>query len=292
MRRFLSIVKATAVELLDDPLSLLVSLSAASLSVLAPTLHYHQFGECTRMARDAGLSAIFLGGAIICITGAVRSIRREFESKTAEMVLSRAVCRHSFLFAKYFGVLFSYLVFIVTLSSLSLVMITGAKIGGEAAAKIGDVPKMHGISFAIATSVVILAPAIAGFMNRFFKSRFVLTANLTLMFLALISLAYKIDFNFILKFLPVVFTASLPQLFFSATAGAMAVRFKSNAASLAGVLSAVVFIPFVGSFYLPEALAKGGSLGWSYALMAFLSIIPWVLASLLTGAALLSRKEV
>lgn len=292
MRRFLSITKATAVELLDEPLSLLVSLSSAFLAVLAPTLHYHQFGECTRMARDAGLSALFLGGTIICISGAVRSICREFESKTSEMVLSRAISRHTFLFAKYFGVLFSYLIFIITLSSLSLVMITGAKIGGETAAKIGDIPKIHGISFALATAVIILAPSIAGFMNRFFKSRFVLSANLLLMTLAIMSLVYKTDFHFILRFLPVVFTSSLPALFFAATAAAMAVRFKTNIASMAGVLSVVIFIPFVGSFYLPEALAKGGSLEWSYALLAFLSLIPWVLALLLTGAALMSRKEV
>ena len=49
MRKFASIAWATAIEILDDPLSLLVLLSSAALLVLAPTLHYHQFGEVTRM---------------------------------------------------------------------------------------------------------------------------------------------------------------------------------------------------------------------------------------------------
>ena len=100
MRRFLAIAKATAQELLDDPLSLLVALSSAALSVLAPTLHYHQFGEPTRMARDAGLSSLLLGGVVFAVFGCVRSLRRELESRTAELALSRAVGRGAFLCAK------------------------------------------------------------------------------------------------------------------------------------------------------------------------------------------------
>ena len=292
MRKFFSITKATAVELLDDPLSLLVSLSSAALAVLAPTLHYHQFGECTRMARDAGLSALFLGGAIICISGAVRSIRREFESKTSEMVLSRAVSRQSFLFAKFLGVVVSYLIFTLSISSLSIVMITGAKIGGDAAAKIGDIPKMHGVSFSIAVFAIILSPSIASFMNNFLKSRFVLSANIILCVLAMLGVFYKFDIQLISRLMPVIFTATLPALFFSAVAGSASVSLKSNAATMCGVLSAVAFIPFIGSYYLPESLAKGGSLSWSYAMFAFVSIIPWVLAALFIGAALMSRKEV
>ena len=55
MRRWFAIAKATALEIFSEPLSLLLLLSALALVILAPALHYPQFGEPTRLARDAGL---------------------------------------------------------------------------------------------------------------------------------------------------------------------------------------------------------------------------------------------
>ena len=55
MRGIMSVAKATALEILSEPLTLLVLLAALTMAVLAPAFHYHQFGEATRMARDAGL---------------------------------------------------------------------------------------------------------------------------------------------------------------------------------------------------------------------------------------------
>ena len=57
MRRFIAIAKTTALEILAEPLSLLVLTASLALAVFAPAFHYHQFGEPARMARDAGLSA-------------------------------------------------------------------------------------------------------------------------------------------------------------------------------------------------------------------------------------------
>lgn len=293
MRRFFAIAKATAEETLDDPLSLLVALSSAALSVLAPALHYHQFGEVTRMARDAGLSSLLLGGFAFALFGCVRSLRRELESRTAALALSHAVGRGAFLSAKFLGAMLAYALFAVTLGALTLVMVRGAAIGGAvAAAKGGDVPRMHGVSLALATGAIVLAPAIAAALNRFRRSRFVLSANFLFAAFSLLAVFYSFDGALVLRYLPVIFCAALPAVFISAAALAAAVRLKANAAVSVGAVCAALFIPFIGSFYIPEALAKGGSLGWWNSLKAFASLVPWTAAALLAGTALMRDMEV
>ena len=103
MRRFRSIVKATALEILSEPLTLLVLLVALALAVLAPVFHYHQFGEPTRMARDAGLSAVLTCGSVLAIFGTIRAFRREIESGTFEMVLAHPISRGGYFLAKTLG---------------------------------------------------------------------------------------------------------------------------------------------------------------------------------------------
>ena len=99
MRRFVSIAKATALEVVNEPLSLLLLSAALALAVFAPAFHYHQFGEATRMARDAGLSALLIGGTVFSVSAAVRSMRRELESGTAAVALSHPVSRAQFFLA-------------------------------------------------------------------------------------------------------------------------------------------------------------------------------------------------
>lgn len=291
MRRFWAIAKATAEELLDDPLSLLVLVSSAALCIVAPTLHYHQFGEVTRMARDAGFSSLFLGGIVYALFGCVRSVRRELESRTAELALSHAVGRGAFLCAKFAGVMLSYALFAATMWALTLVMVRGAAIGGDAASG-GDVPKMHGVSVALASAVVVVSPAIAAALNRFRRSRFVLSANLSMLALSVAASLYSFDLSLASRYLPVAFCASLPAVFVSSAALAAAVRLKANAAASVGAVCAALFIPFTGSYYIPEALAKGGSLGWGYAFLALAALLPWIAAALVAGIALMRDMEV
>ena len=90
MRESISIVKATAFEIISEPLSLLILLAALVLTVLAPAFHYHQFGEATRMARDAGLSSVLMGGLVIAVFGTIRAS----SAKAALMpLLMRSVAR-------------------------------------------------------------------------------------------------------------------------------------------------------------------------------------------------------
>ena len=56
MRRHLAIVRTTALEVCSEPLAFLLTLTALGCAAVLPALHFHQFGDPSRMARDAGLS--------------------------------------------------------------------------------------------------------------------------------------------------------------------------------------------------------------------------------------------
>ena len=109
MKPYVSITLATALEVASSPLSLLVMLAAMALEVFAPVFHYHQFGDPTRMARDAALSALFTCGAVFAVFGAIRAVRREIETGTQEMALAHAVARGGFFLAKAAGVAVAHL---------------------------------------------------------------------------------------------------------------------------------------------------------------------------------------
>ena len=94
------VIKATAIEILSSPLTLLLLLAALTLAVLAPAFHYHQFGEATRMARDAGFSAIFTCGTAVAVFCTIQAFRSEIESGTLQMALSHPISRASFFISK------------------------------------------------------------------------------------------------------------------------------------------------------------------------------------------------
>ena len=133
VRRFIAIAKTTALEILAEPLSLLVLSASLALAVFAPAFHYHQFGEPSRMARDAGLSALFVGGLLFVIVGAARSVRREFESGTAAVALSHPVSRIQFFLAKACGAYAAFALFALVLGSVTVVIVNGAVIGAAVA---------------------------------------------------------------------------------------------------------------------------------------------------------------
>ena len=131
MKKALSIVKATALEILSEPLTLLVLLTALVLTVMMPALHYHQFGDSTRMARDAGLSALFTCGSVIAVFCTIRTFRREIESGTLEMALAHPISRVAFFLAKTAGALTAYLVFAAIVLFTGLTIVEGASVGGQ-----------------------------------------------------------------------------------------------------------------------------------------------------------------
>ena len=292
VRRFVSIAKATALEIISEPLSLLLLSAALALAVFAPAFHYHQFGEATRMARDAGLSALLIGGTVFVVSGAVRSMRRELESGTAAVVLSHPVSRAQFFLAKACGAFAAFALFAVALGAVTATIVNGASIGAVVARQTGDIPRLWGPSYALGVASVVAPYVIGAILNRAANFRFALSAFLSTVAISVASVAYRPDFEGIARLLPAIVLLWIPPAFFAAAASAAAVRLRTNAATAVSALLVCAFIPFAGNYCLSEALSGSGSIPASYVAVAALAALPAVLAAAIAGLALMRSRDV
>ena len=294
MRRGLSIAYATALEVLSEPLSLLVLLAALVMTVLAPAFHYHQFGEATRMARDAGLSSVFTCGMVIAVFGTIRSFRREVESGTMAMALAHPVSRTAFFLAKAGGACAAYLVFTAVVFLTTLVIVDGAAIGGAIAAKSGDIARLYGPNFAEGVGVIVLPLVLGAALNRFGNRRFVLSSFVLALLLSLAFAGHSVvrDGAWLLRLLPVAALIGVLASVLLSAAAAFAVRLKANAAASAAGVVLLAFLPAIGNYYRADALAKGGSVPWAYVALAALAALPAVLVFLLLGIHFINGRDV
>ena len=294
VRRLKTILVATALEILSEPLSLLILLSAFVLAVLTPAFHYHQFGEATRMARDAGLSALFTCGSAVAIFGTIRTFRREIETGTLAMTLAHPVSRSLFFLAKTVGAILALFIFDLTVFGAAVVVVAGAAVGGEIAAKTGDVARLWGPAFAAGVGVIVVPLAAAAALNRFARVRFVLSATLLALGLSVLSAAGAavLEPKWVLRFL----SAALPVLVLSsvylAAAAAFAVRFAASAAASAAGLVVAASLPVVGNYYLADALSHGGCVPVSYLLFALLAAVPALALFVLLGIHFANGRDI
>ena len=292
VRRFVSIAKATTLEIINEPLSLLLLSASLVLAVFAPAFHYHQFGEATRMARDAGLSALLIGGILFSVTGATRSMRRELESGTAAVALSHPVSRAQFFLAKVCGAYAAFALFALAVGGITATMVNGARLGAELAAKCGDIPKLWGPSYALGVTALVLPYIIGAVLNRVWRFRFPLTAFVLTIAISMASVAYRPDLSELLRLLPAEALLWMPPAFFVTAAAAASVRLRANAATAVSALLVFGFLPFAGNYSLSEALSKGGHIPTGYVVSAALAALPGVLAAAVAGLALMRSRDV
>ena len=286
MIKFFSIMKATALEILSEPLSLLVLLAALAMTVFAPAFHYHQFGEATRMARDAGFSALFTCGSVLAVFGTIRAFRREVESGTLEMALAHPVSRAGFFLAKTAGAAVAYLVFALIVFGTQLTIVLGAAIGGIIASRSGDIASVFEPALAAGVAVMLVPLVLAAILNRFARFRFVLTCFGVAFVLALLfgGAALFLATDLLAPYPAVAILVACPALVLLAASAAFALRFKANAAASAVGLVFAALLPSVGNYYLSDALTNGATIPLSYVLLAIAAAIPAVALFLFLGS--------
>lgn len=293
VRSFLSIVRATALEILSEPLTLLVLLSALALAVFAPAFHYHQFGEATRMARDAGLSALFVCGGVIAVFGTIRTFRREIESGTMEMALSHPVSRGRFFLAKVAGAAAAFLAFAAVVILVSFTIVTGAAIGGELAAQSGDIARLWGPSFAAGVAVIVLPLFLGAVLNRFARMRFVLSAFVLAAAFAVLAGLWSVfrGMELALRLLPVFLAALLPSLVLLSAAAAVSTRLKANASASCVAILFLLLLPMIGNCCFSDALSNGGRVPWTAIGVAVGAAAPALLFFALLGVYLINGRD-
>ena len=259
MRRFLAISRTAAIEAMSQPLSAIL-FPVATLAVhLLPALQYHRFGAPGRLARETGLSALFVFGLLFAVPAAVRAVGRELETGTAAAALALGVSRALYLSARLAGVLAVFLFFFAgvlastALSSFSC--IKAASIFTEE-----GVTRVWGPAFAVGVSGPLLAFVVAALVNRFLNRRFCLWTCLLAVGLQFPGLAFLDSPVPIMSALPAFCALSAACVVYVVMAETLAIRLKANgvtacvvAAVAAGFLAPVKFlVPDMRVFWLAE----------------------------------------
>lgn len=240
------------------------------------------------MARDAGLSALFVCGSAMAAFCTIRAFRREAESGTLEMALARPVSRGGFFLAKVAGAAAAYLVFALTVFGTQLAVVWGAAVGGAVAAQTGGLVRVFGPALAAGVVVIVVPLAVAAALSRLARFRFVLSsfACAFALSVAVGAVAASLAPRMALRLLPAAVLVVFPALVLLAASAAAAVRLKANAAASVAGLAFLAMLPAVGNYYLSDALSGGGRIPWPYVGIAALAALPALAAALTLGVAL------
>lgn len=103
MRQSATIAINAFMELIRQPVFLLLTTASAGFIVFLSGVSYFGFGDDPKMVQDMALAVTFLAGLLGAVLSSSSSVAREIRSGTALAVMAKPVSRTQFLLAKYFG---------------------------------------------------------------------------------------------------------------------------------------------------------------------------------------------
>ena len=126
MRQFITIATNAFMELVRQPVFLLLMTSSAVFEIFLATPYYFAFGDEPKLVKNSTLAVMLLAGLFGAVLSASASLAREIRTGTALAVLSKPVGRAQFLLAKYAGL-------IVALALLTYVNLVAALLASRMA---------------------------------------------------------------------------------------------------------------------------------------------------------------
>jgi ABC-type transport system involved in multi-copper enzyme maturation permease subunit len=105
MRQFLTIAANAFMELVRQPVFLLLTTCSAAFEIFLATPYYFAFGDEPKLVKNSVLAVMLLAGMFGAVLVASASLAREIRSGTALAVLSKPVGRALFLLAKFAGLM-------------------------------------------------------------------------------------------------------------------------------------------------------------------------------------------
>jgi ABC-2 type transport system permease protein len=172
MRQFITIATNAFMELVRQPIFLLLMTSSAVFEIFLATPYYFAFGDEPKLVKNSTLAVMLLAGLFGAVLSASASLAREIRTGTALAVLSKPIGRAQFLLAKYVGL-------IAALAVLTYVNLVAALIASRMAFDAYGQTDMRAIG--IFAAGVIVAYALGGFMNFFLRRPFVSNAVFALL---------------------------------------------------------------------------------------------------------------
>ncbi len=317
MRQVVTIAFNAFMELLRQPIFLLLMTASAIFAVFLASTPYFGFGEDDKLVKDSVLATMLLAGLFASVISASSSLAQEIRSGTALAVLSKPVGRVQFLLAKYVGVA-------AALAVLTYVNLVSALVASRMAfTAYGEVDKR---SLFIYLGSILIAYAAGGFTNYFLRRSFVSDATFflvvmtTLSFLLIANLERQVSMfeEHIAVDWRLVPAAILILFAFFLLAGialACSTRFDLIATLsicsglfLVGLMSDYLFgrpaadgvwwasmlytiVPNWQLFWLADALENEKTIPWSYVGHAFLYVLMYLGALLALGLAMFEDRE-
>jgi hypothetical protein len=185
MRQFITIAVNAFMELVRQPIFLLLMTGSVMFEIFLAVPYYFAFGDEPKLVQNSVLAVMLLSGLFGAVLSASSSLAREIRSGTALAVLSKPVGRAQFLLAKFAG-LAGALLLLTYVNMIGVLL--ASRMAFDAYGKT-DIPAISIFGGAIA-----IAYALAGFSNFFLRRPFVSDAVFAL--LALTTIAAFVIFNF------------------------------------------------------------------------------------------------
>src|SRR5215471_12964468 len=164
MRQFITIATNAFMELIRQPIFLLLMTSSALFEIFLATPYYFAFGDEPKLVKNSTLAVMLLAGLLGAVLSASASLAREIRTGTALAVLSKPVGRAQFLLAKYVGLM-------AALTVLTYVNLLGTLLASRMAFDAYGSTDLFAWGFFAAGLAV--AYALGGFSNFFLRRPFV-----------------------------------------------------------------------------------------------------------------------
>ena len=163
MRQFITIATNAFMELVRQPVFLLLATGSCLFEIFLATPFYFAFGDEPKLVKNSVLAVTLLAGLFSAVLSASASLAREIRSGTALAVLSKPIGRAQFVLAKYFGIIgaLTLVTYINTVAALVAGRMTFDAYGET------DIPAVL-----IFGGSVVAAYLLAGFSNFFLRRPF------------------------------------------------------------------------------------------------------------------------
>jgi len=164
MRQFVTIATNAFMELVRQPVFLLLMTTSAVFEIFLATPYYFAFGDEPKLVKNSTLAVMLLAGLLGAVLSASASLAREIRLGTALAVLSKPVGRAQFLLAKYAGL-------VVALALLTYVNLVAALLASRMAFDAYGSTDLFALGLFLLSLVV--AYLLGGFSNFFLRRPFV-----------------------------------------------------------------------------------------------------------------------
>ena len=186
MRQFLTITANAFMELVRQPIFLLLLTGSVVFELFLAVPYYFAFGDEPKLVENSVLAVMLLSGLFGAVLSASASLAREIRSGTALAVLSKPVSRAQFLLAKFAGLAAA----LTVLTYVNMVgVLLASRMAFDAYGKT-DLP-----AIIIFGGGIVIAYVLAGFSNFFLRRTFVSDAVLGMVVMTTVAAFFIFEFT-------------------------------------------------------------------------------------------------